>query len=66
MTALAELLDEQQAAALARLQLRLITAPPPAGKPSDPVAKQEPAVCPACGQPKPTPATVFRPAGEPR
>lgn len=53
MTALAELLDDDQAASLARLQLELTTAPP---LPAAPTA----AVCPACGQPRPAPAAVFR------
>jgi hypothetical protein len=55
MPALLELLDGDQLAALTRLQVALITtpAPPP---PAEPTA----AICPACGQPKPVPAAVFR------
>lgn len=53
MTALAALVDEDQAAALARLQLQLATTAPP---PAEPVS----ATCPTCGQPRPVPAAVFR------
>lgn len=55
MTALAQLLDGDQAARLARLRLDLATAP----------AQARPAsvVCPACGQTRPVPAAVFRPPG---
>lgn len=56
MTALADLLGDGHAARLARLQLELAVAPPP---PAEPTA----AVCPACGQPKPPPAALFRPPG---
>ena len=54
MPALAQLLDDDQAARLARLQLELTTAPPP---PAEPTA----AICPTCGQPRPVPAAVFLP-----
>jgi hypothetical protein len=55
MPALLDLLDPGQLSALARLQVQLITtaAPPP---PAEPTA----AICPACGQPRPVPAAVFR------
>jgi hypothetical protein len=55
MTALAALLDDDQAAALARLQHELATAP-------SPPAELVTAVCPACGQARPVPAALFREA----
>lgn len=54
MTALGALLDEDQAARLARLQLELATAPP---SPAQPVT----ATCPECGQLRPVAAAVFLP-----
>ncbi len=56
MTVLAQLLDEDQAARLARLQLELAIAAPAA-------AASTSAVCPACGQARPVPAAVFRQPG---
>ena len=53
MAALAELLDDGQAAKLARLALHLATAPPPAAPPTA-------AVCGECGRPYPPQAAVFR------
>jgi hypothetical protein len=50
MPALIELLDGDQLAALARLQVRLMTTTPP--PPPEPIA----AICAACGQPRPVPA----------
>jgi hypothetical protein len=54
MPALLELLDGDQAAALAKLTVKLLVepAPPP---PAEPAA----AVCPTCGQPRRAPAAVF-------
>jgi hypothetical protein len=52
VTALAELLDDDQTSALCRLQVALITAPP---SPAAPTA----AVCGECGRPFPVPAAVF-------
>lgn len=54
MTALAELLRDGQAEALARLRLDLAAGPPP---PAEPVSA-------VCGRPRPVPAAVFRPAAE--
>jgi hypothetical protein len=54
MPSLATLLDDDQAAALARLQLKLTISPPPAATPTT-------AICPACGQMRPAPAATFRP-----
>lgn len=54
MPALAELLDDGQGAALARLALQLATAPP--------AAASTVAVCPTCGAPRSAPAAVFRSA----
>ena len=49
MTALADLLDDGQAAALTRLQAELVTMPPlPA-----PATLAPAAACPSCGQPVP-------------
>jgi hypothetical protein len=60
LAALAELLDQAQLDALARLRVRLgQRAPLPAPPPRRPV----PATCHACGQPVPPAAAVFRPAG---
>jgi hypothetical protein len=57
VTALAELLHEDQAARLARLKLDLATAPPPPAPPTS-------AVCGECGQVRPVAAVVFLPPGE--
>jgi hypothetical protein len=57
MPALAELLDQDQAAALARLHLELAIRPPSASEPS--AARR-----PMGGQLRPVPAAAFRPAGE--
>jgi hypothetical protein len=54
VTALAELLRDGQAEALARLRLDLAAGPPP---PAEPVSA-------VCGRPRPVPAAVFRPAAE--
>lgn len=53
MAAVAQLLDDDQAAALARLQLELAIEPPPAAEPTA-------AICPTCGQMRPAPAATFR------
>jgi hypothetical protein len=53
MAALIEQIDQETASKLASLQASLLTAPPP---PALPTA----AICPACGQPKPAPAAMFR------
>jgi hypothetical protein len=54
MTALAALLDQDQAASLARLRLDLAIAPPPP-------AAATAAVCGSCGQRLPVAAAVFLP-----
>lgn len=54
MAALAELLDDDVAARLARLRLDLAVAAPPPAKPTS-------AVCRECGRPRPVPAAVFAP-----
>jgi hypothetical protein len=59
MPALAQLLDGDQAAALCRLQVKLITEPPPPA-PAEPTA----AVCRECGRPMPAPVAVFRAPAE--
>lgn len=57
MAALAQLLDNDQAAALARLQLELAVSPPPVAEPTT-------AVCPTCGRLRPVPAATFRSSAE--
>jgi len=64
VTALAELLDAGQVAALTDLQARLATTPPAAEKVDEEMVlpPRNPAVCGECGQPVPPPAAAFRPA----
>lgn len=58
MTAIAELLDGDQAATLARLALDLATAPPPSAEPTS-------ATCPTCGQlRRPVPVALFSDAAQ--